>query len=206
MINKEKLNIRQARPADFDAILKLTYEAFLTLELPGREVVNEHYLIQQLKTNAGVIKELCLVAESAGEIVGHIAHTQATLKTGDNKKLPVATLAPLSVTPNLHKSGIGSLLVKTSLAKAKQAGQLATVVIGHPAYYAKFGFKPASDFNLALADNTSPAYFLIHPFAEMAITKGTTCHFLPIFDEIASDEQGLKIFHEEFLAKNYSTN
>ena len=53
------ITIRNERANDYDAILRLTYEAFLTLDYPGRRRVDEHFLIYLLKNSTHVIPELC---------------------------------------------------------------------------------------------------------------------------------------------------
>lgn len=47
----KNLTIRLEQPEDHNAILRLTYEAFLTLDYPGRRRIDEHYLIHLLEDN-----------------------------------------------------------------------------------------------------------------------------------------------------------
>src|SRR5437762_2911415 len=55
-------------------------------------------------------------------------------------------LAPMAVLPREQRRGIGSALVRAGLDRCKQSGFSAAVVLGHPAYYPRFGFTPASRF------------------------------------------------------------
>jgi len=71
---ENEMTIRPEHPDDYNAILRLTYEAFLTSDYPGRRRVDEHYLIHLLQSSPFVIPELCFVTEQDGEIVGHIEH------------------------------------------------------------------------------------------------------------------------------------
>jgi putative acetyltransferase len=52
-------------------------------------------------------------------------------------------LAPLAVTPARQRQGIGSQLVREGLRACAAAGHRIVVVLGHPAYYPRFGFSAA---------------------------------------------------------------
>ena len=56
-----QITIRRERPDDYNAILLLTYEAFLTLDYPGRSRMDEHFLISLLRGSDSVISELSFV-------------------------------------------------------------------------------------------------------------------------------------------------
>lgn len=57
-------------------------------------------------------------------------------------------LAPVSVAPEYQKKGIGSQLIRTALKNAKDLGYCSVIVLGHKDFYPKFGFKPASLWNI----------------------------------------------------------
>jgi putative acetyltransferase len=61
---------------------------------------------------------------------------------------PAIGLAPMAVLPELQRQGIGSLLVKTGLEACRKAGHKGVVVLGHPDYYPRFGFVPASKYGI----------------------------------------------------------
>jgi putative acetyltransferase len=118
--------IRHARPADHPAIETLLQAAF------GRP--DEGGLVSRLRANQDVVFEL--VAEEAGEVVGHILFSRLW---ADRREL-YAGLAPLAVLPERQKSGLGSALVKASLENAREFGCHGVLVLGDPAYYGRFGF------------------------------------------------------------------
>ena len=93
------------------------------------------------------LPELALVAEIDAEITGHILISYVTLKS-DDKKFRVLSLAPLAVTPERQNSGIGSALVGAGLEIADKRGEPLVVVLGHPAYYPRFGFEVASGYGI----------------------------------------------------------
>jgi putative acetyltransferase len=57
-------------------------------------------------------------------------------------------LAPLAVSPQLQNQGIGSRLVRDGLQACVRDGCHAVVVVGHPAFYPRFGFRPGSSYGL----------------------------------------------------------
>ena len=57
-------------------------------------------------------------------------------------------LAPMAVVPERQRAGIGSELVRDGLARCRLRGVEAVFVVGHPAYYPRFGFSRASDFGI----------------------------------------------------------
>jgi putative acetyltransferase len=67
-------------------------------------------------------------------------------------------LGPLAVRPEYQRCAIGARLVEESLARAREAGTGAAVVLGHPAYYARFGFVPASRFGLGYPGAPADAF------------------------------------------------
>jgi len=57
-------------------------------------------------------------------------------------------LAPMAVSPPYRNKGAGCALVRTGLHRCAQLGFGAVVVLGHPAYYPRFGFQPADRFGI----------------------------------------------------------
>jgi putative acetyltransferase len=91
--------------------------------------------------------EVSLVAEADGQIVGHILFSPVGID-GVQESLKIAGLAPMAVLPAYQRRGIGSFLVKQGLEDCRTAGVQAVVVLGHPDYYPRFGFRRASTFGL----------------------------------------------------------
>jgi putative acetyltransferase len=118
--------IRHARPADHPAIETLLRAAF------GR--ADEGGLVSRLRANEDVVFEL--VAEEAGEVVGHVLFSRLW---ADRREL-YAGLAPLAVLPGRQRNGLGSALVEASLENAREFGCHGVLVLGDPAYYGRFGF------------------------------------------------------------------
>lgn len=148
--------IRQETPQDYEAVYEVTRLAFKHTEHTDGD---EQNLVNRLRKSQAFIPELSLVAEINGIIVGHIMFTK--LKAGTTTQL---ALAPLSVLPAYQNQGIGSKLIVTGHKIAKQLGYDYSILIGHPAYYPRFGYQNASDFGFIapfeLPDDVFMAYNL----------------------------------------------
>jgi putative acetyltransferase len=81
---------------------------------------------------------LSLVAEDAGRIVGHIALSPVIVSDG---AIGWYGLGPISVDPECQHRGIGRALMESSLAKLRTIGANGCVLVGDPAFYARFGFE-----------------------------------------------------------------
>lgn len=124
------IHVREEQPEDVDAIRRVTTDAF------GQP--QEAALIVTLRTNCAD-ELLSLVALNGGDVVGHILFSPATL--GDVHGMG---LAPMAVTPECQKAGVGSQLVRVGLATLAERGCPFVIVLGHADYYPRFGFEPAS--------------------------------------------------------------
>ncbi len=123
------MQIREERPADYEAIREVNRRAF------GSE--DEPQLVDRLRTAGLAVASL--VAEDAGEIVGHILFTDLPIQNGD-VLIPAVALAPMAVVPEGQRCGIGSALVRRGLELCRERGKAVVMVVGHPAYYPRFGF------------------------------------------------------------------
>ena len=204
--------MRPERTDDHDAVLQLTYKAFLKGDYPGRRRVDEHYLIHLLQGSPFIIPELCFVAEQNGEIVGHILYTKSEILRHDaddspeNAAVPAVTFGPLSVLPECHKQGIGSALVRHSMEIAREMGFGAVLITGIPDYYPKLGFKRAREYGLVLSDGTADDPFMAYELRTGYLSGGGTLRFLPPeFEQSEKDDAGFEAFHKQFMVK-YCSN
>ena len=85
------------------------------------------------------------VAEVGGQIVGHIAFSPVSAASG----AVGVGLAPVAVLEPHQRQGIAADLIRTGLRACQEAGFRWAVVLGDPAYYARFGFRPADSFGLS---------------------------------------------------------
>ena len=108
----------------------------------------EAQLVSALRESATYNRELSLVAELGGRIVGHVLLTRVPLRK-DGAEKNVLALGPMSVVPSQSHRGIGSELINASISLAEDKGYGAIVVLGHPEYYKRFGFVPARGLQIS---------------------------------------------------------
>lgn len=129
--------IREETAADIDQVWSVNTDAFETDAEAG--------LVNALRESG--CYAISLVAESDGAVVGHILFTPVEL-TGNHAGLKIAGLAPMAVRHQYQNQGIGSKLVKAGLEYCRTRGFDAVVVLGHAAYYPRFGFIPAVNYGI----------------------------------------------------------
>ncbi len=132
------LSIRAETAADRAAIARVTSAAF-ERELEAR-------MVDAIRASEGFVAELSLVAELETEIVGHAMLSYVGL-AGLSRRL--LELGPLSVAPDHQRQGIGEALTREGLRLADERGEPLVLVLGHPTYYPRFGFRPAAELGLA---------------------------------------------------------
>jgi putative acetyltransferase len=120
---------RGEREQDREAIYRVHSLAF------GQE--EEARLVNALRDEGHA--RIGIVAEMAGEVVGHILFSRLPIVTADGVVESLA-LAPLAVLPEHQRHGIGSELVRQGLAACRSRGHRIVVVLGHTGFYPRFGF------------------------------------------------------------------
>ena len=123
------IEVRQERAKDIEAIRDVNKRAF------GQD--HEGNIVDALRSNGAAL--LSLVATLDDRVVGHIMYSPATI--GD---VTGAALGPMSVLPEHQRQGIGSQLVSAGTQKLKASGCPFIIVLGHPNFYPRFGFRRAS--------------------------------------------------------------
>ncbi|MFF3646517.1 GNAT family N-acetyltransferase [Streptomyces sp. NPDC002564] len=125
--------------ADIPAVRAINLAAFDTPQ--------EADLVDALRADSSWIEGLSLVAaDQDGTLVGHALLTRCHI--GDS---PALCLAPVAVRPDQQKTGAGSAVIRAALAAAKERGEYHVTVLGHPAYYPRFGFGRASLHGIGLS-------------------------------------------------------
>jgi putative acetyltransferase len=100
-----------------------------------------------------------LVAEHEGSIVGHILFSPVTLSS--RPELQIMGLAPMAVAPQHQRTGIGTALVNAGLDRCRKIGVGAVAVLGHAAYYPRFGFLAAKRFGIGCEYNVPDEVFMV---------------------------------------------
>jgi HAD superfamily hydrolase (TIGR01509 family) len=95
---------------------------------------------------------LSLAAVLEGQIVGHMLFTPVSfdpLSPGRRSPSKGLGLGPIAVLPEFQGTGIGSRLMRAGLEQVRHFGCGFVVLLGNPAYYSRFGFKPGISFGLS---------------------------------------------------------
>lgn len=142
--------IRPETTKDGSAIRAVNRAAF------GREAEGE--LVDALRAAGAVI--CSLVADEEGEIVGHVLFSPAVLEDGE-VYTAVAGLGPVAVLPEHQGRGIGSALIDAGLTICRERGYAIAVVLGHQAYYPRFGFCPAWPLDIRWEHGAEGAFMVM---------------------------------------------
>ena len=121
------------------------------------------------------------MAELDERPLGHAVFSPVGIDGGDFFGSAVG-LGPVAVHPDHQRLGVGSLLIETGLARLKSAGHDVVVVLGHPGYYPRFGFRPAHELGLGCTFPVPPDVFMAQELQRGALkdVKGTV-HYHPAF-------------------------
>lgn len=123
--------IREETDGDHQGIRVVNRLAF------GRD--SEFELVCNLRSAQLVIVSLVALDES--EVIGHIVFSRLAVEI-DGRTVNAASLAPVAVIPGRQGQGVGSLLITEGLAVLRKKLVEAVIVLGHTAYYPRFGFSP----------------------------------------------------------------
>lgn len=168
------MKIRVEEHEDIAAIRNVNEQAFGQLA--------EADLVDALRRNGKAA--LSLVAEEDDHIVGHILFSPVTLETDAGELIGVG-LAPVAVLPEFQNRGVGSALVERGLEICREAGHRFAVVLGHPNYYPRFGFIPASRFGIKREYETPDENFMAMELRGGALrNQAGMARYQPEFNEV----------------------
>ena len=125
--------VRPEREGDEQGIAWAIAAAFAGAEHAGG---NEAEIVGRLRSERE-LEASYVAATPAGEIVGHVAFSPVRIE-GD--ECGWYGLGPLAVLPDWQRRGIGAALVEAGLERLRRIDAGGCVVLGDPAYYARFGF------------------------------------------------------------------
>lgn len=159
-MNTKNYTIRLEKEEDYRAVENLVRESFWNVYRPG---CSEHYVIHVLRDDPAFVKELDFVMEKEGEIIGQNMFMKTIIKADDGRTIPVLTMGPIGIIPQLKRKGYGKAILDYYLEKAAGLGFGAVLFEGNIDFYGKSGFDYASKFGIRyhdLPENADSSFFL----------------------------------------------
>lgn len=139
--------VRKETVEDIPNIRAVVHAAFGT--------ASEADLVDGLRRSGALT--LSAVANIGSRVVGHVAFSPVTI----GGLQPALALAPMAVAPDCQRQGIGSALIRWSLEECRQLGHGVVILVGEPAYYARFGFTPAAPLGIECPFPIPPEVFMV---------------------------------------------
>ncbi|MBQ3931975.1 MAG: N-acetyltransferase [Firmicutes bacterium] len=154
------ITIRLESKEEYREVEDLIRESFWNVYRPG---CSEHYVIHVLREDPAFIKELDLVMEQNGRLIGQNMFMRTVINSDDGTDIDVLTMGPICITPELKRKGYGKLLLDYSLKKATELGFGAVLFEGNIDFYGKSGFDYARKFGIRyhdLPEGADDSFFL----------------------------------------------
>ena len=163
-MNKNNIIIRLEKKEEYRKVENLVRESFWNVYRPG---CLEHYVLHQLRKDSSFVTELDFVMflknDKEDKLIGQNMFMRAAIKADDGRNIPIMTMGPICITPELKRQGYGKILLDYSLSKAAEIGCGAVCFEGNIDFYGKSGFRPASEFGIryhGLPEGEDASFFL----------------------------------------------
>ena len=159
-MNKNDYTIRLEKLEEHKDVENLVREAFWNVYRPG---CSEHYVIHVLRDDPAFVKELDFVMEQNGRLIGQNMFMKTVIQADDGRVIPVLTMGPIGILPELKRQGYGKALLDYSLEKATELGFGAVLFEGNIEFYGKSGFDYADRFGIRyhdLPEDADASFFL----------------------------------------------
>ena len=159
-MNTNDYTSRLEKAEDYREVENLVRESFWNVYRPG---CSEHFVIHVLRDDPAFVKELDFVMEQNGVLIGQNMFMRTVINADDGRVIPVLTMGPIGITPELKRKGYGKKLLDYSLAKAAELGYGAVLFEGNIGFYGHSGFTYARNFGIryhGLPDGADDSFFL----------------------------------------------
>lgn len=195
----KNVNFRLEEKKDYEKVESLVRESFWNVYRPG---CLEHYVLNQLRGNEAFVPELDFVMEKDGKIIGQNVFVKANIKADDGRDIPILTMGPICIAPELKRKGYGKMLLDYSLEQAKMLGFKAVCFEGNIDFYGKSGFTFASEFGIryhGLPEGEDASFFLCKELEKGYLDKVTGEYATP--NVYFVDENDAEQFDKAFPPK-----
>ena len=152
--------IRLETSNDHAEVEYLVRESFWNVYRPG---CLEHYVLHCLRDDPAFVSELDFVMEKDGAIIGQNIFMRVFITADDGRSIPILTMGPICIAPELKRQGYGKQLLDYSLEQAARLGAGAVCFEGNIAFYGKSGFTYASAYGIryhGLPEGADASFFL----------------------------------------------
>ncbi|MBR7041728.1 MAG: N-acetyltransferase [Clostridia bacterium] len=152
--------IRRETKADHAEVEYLIRESFWNVYRPG---CSEHLVMHVLRDDPAFVPELDFVMEKDGKLIGQNMFMKTVINADDGRDVPVLTMGPICITPELKRKGYGKQLLDYSIEKAAEMGFGAVLFEGNILFYGKSGFDYARNFSIRyhdLPEGADDSFFL----------------------------------------------
>ena len=156
----KEFTFRFEEPKDYRTVENLIRESFWNVYRPG---CSEHYVIHVLRNDPAFVKELDFVMEQDGNLIGQNMFMKTVINADDGHDVPVLTMGPICIAPELKRKGYGKAILDYSLEQAKALGYGAVLFEGNIGFYGKSGFDYARKFGIRyhdLPEGADDSFFL----------------------------------------------
>ena len=174
-MNTNDYTIRPEKKEEYREVENLVREAFWNVYRPG---CSEHFVIHVLRDDPAFVKELDLVmvlnvqkndpgnrtsSMRDEKLIGQNMFMRTVINADDGRVIPVLTMGPIGITPELKRKGYGKKLLDYSLEKAADLGFGAVLFEGNIGFYGHSGFDYARNFGIRyhdLPEGADDSFFL----------------------------------------------
>ena len=201
-MSKNDCIIRLERKDEHREIEHLVRESFWNVYRPG---CLEHYVLHTLRDDEAFVPELDFVMEKDGRPIGQNVFVKAKIQSDDGREIPIVTMGPICITPELKRKGYGKILLDYSLEKAAEMGFGAVCFEGNIDFYGKSGFTFASKFGIryhGLPEDADSSFFVCRELIPGYLDGITGEYATPqgyFVDEAAAEEFDKAFPHKEKL-------
>ena len=196
---KENIKIRLEKENEYRKVENLVRESFWNVYRPG---CLEHYILHELRDNPAFVSELDFVMTMDEQLIGQIMFMNAEITADDGRKIPIMTMGPICIAPDIQRKGYGKILLDFSLEKAKELGCGAVCLEGNIDFYGKSGFRQAREYGIryhGLGEEEDASFFLCNELSLGYLDDITGEYAAP--EGYLVEEKDVELFDREFPYK-----
>ena len=172
------VTFRNEEEKDYRAVENLVRESFWDVYRPGCQ---EHYVLHRYRNDQSFVKELDILMEKDGELIGQNMFVKASIKADGGRDIPIMAMGPICIAPEYKRQGYGKKLLDYCLNRATELGYGAVFFEGNIDFYGKSGFVTADSYGIRYHDipEGEDASFFLGKELIPGYLKGITGEYTP---------------------------